>query len=132
MAAYLRRTVADFLREEPLGVMGILQQAYASDGFVSQYTRQTQAWDRLVPELQHALTELLQSRPEAGNWTILLEYPLYRLRRRIDAVVLAGSLIVVIECKIGADVFTAADRHQVEEYALDLRDFHAQSCAGST
>jgi hypothetical protein len=35
-------------------------------------------------------------------------------------------LIVVVECKVGTNV-SAADRRQVEEYALDLRDFHAQS-----
>ncbi|HLY19412.1 MAG TPA: DNA/RNA helicase domain-containing protein [Bryobacteraceae bacterium] len=127
MPAYLRRTVDEFISEEPNAVIGILQQAYACDGFVSQYTRQTQAWDQVIPELQRVFAQLLRSRPEAKDWTILLEYPLYRLRRRIDAVVLADGLIVVVECKVGADVFTTADRRQVEEYALDLRDFHAQS-----
>lgn len=127
MPAYLRRTVDEFISEEPSAVIGILQQAYASDGFVSQYTRQTEAWDHVVPELQRVFAQLLRSRPEAKDWTILLEYPLYRLRRRIDAIVLADRLIVVVECKVGAHVLTAADRCQVEEYALDLRDFHAQS-----
>jgi len=127
MPAYLRRTADEFISEQPNAVIGILQQAYASDGFVSQYTRQTQAWDQVVPELQRVFAQLLRSRPEAKDWTILLEYPLYRLRRRIDAVILAGSLIVVVECKVGADVFTTVDRRQVEEYALDLRDFHAES-----
>lgn len=107
------------------GIIGILQQAYASDGFVSQYIRQTQAWDQIVPELQRVFVQLLTSRPETKDWTLLLEYPLYRLRRRIDAVILA--LIVVVECKVGAYIFTAADRRQVEEYALGVRDFHAQS-----
>jgi hypothetical protein len=104
MPAYLRRTIDEFLREESIAVIGILQQAYASDGFVSQYTRQTRAWDQIVPELQRVFTELLKSRPEAKDWTVLLQYPLYRLRRRIDAVVLAHNLIVVIECKVGTDV----------------------------
>lgn len=128
MPAYLRRTLDEFLREDPIALIGILQQSYAADGFVSQYTRQTRAWDRIVPEFQRAFAAVLPSRPEAKDWTILLEYPLYRLRRRIDAVVLTDHLIVVIECKVGAEAFTPADRRQVEEYALDLRDFHAQSC----
>lgn len=127
MPAYLRRTVGEFIREEPHAVIGILQQAYASDGFVSQYTRQTRAWDQVIPELQRTFAQLLRSHPEAKEWTVLLEYPLYRLRRRIDAVILADGLIVVVECKVGADVFTATDRRQVEEYAFDLRDFHAES-----
>jgi hypothetical protein len=58
---------------------------------------------------------------------VLLEYPLYRLRRRIDVVILAGTTIVVVECKVGAEKFNSEDLRQVEEYALDLRDFHAAS-----
>ena len=34
----------------------------------------------------------------------------------------------MVECKVGAGAFTAEDRRQVEEYAPDLRDFHAESC----
>lgn len=34
----------------------------------------------------------------------------------------------MVECKVGAVAYTAEDRRQVEEYALDLRDFHAESC----
>jgi hypothetical protein len=56
-----------------------------------------------------------------------LEFPLYRLRRRIDAVVLCEGTIVVIEGKVGGRRFLAGDERQVEEYALDLRDFHEGS-----
>jgi hypothetical protein len=108
-------------------MVGSLQQAYAADGFASLYTRQTQAWARVIPKLQQMFVQLLLARPEAHEWAVLLEYPLYRLRRRIDLVILAGSLIVVVECKVGAEAFTAEDSTQVEEYALDLRDFHAES-----
>ena len=127
MPAYVRHTAAQFVRADAAAIMGSLQQAYASDGFASQYTRQTKAWARVVPKLQSILSPLLSVRPEAHEWTVLLEYPLYRLRRRIDIVILAGGLILVIECKVGADGFTVEDRRQVEEYALDLRDFHAES-----
>ena len=127
MPAYLRRRVHEFIHDNADAIVGALQQAYAADGFASQYTRQTKAWARVIPKLKHTFVQLLAVRPEVHEWTILLEYPLYRLRRRIDIVILAGSLVVVVECKVGADVFTAEDRRQVEEYALDLRDFHAES-----
>jgi hypothetical protein len=58
---------------------------------------------------------------------VLLEFPLYRLQRRIDVVLLATSIVVVVEAKIGERHFRAADARQVEEYGLDLRDFHEQS-----
>ncbi len=127
MAAYYRRRVKDLVCEPPVSIVGALQQAYAADGFASQYTRQIQAWAEIVPKLQGIFGRLIQIRPAACKWTVLFEYPLYRLRRRIDVVILAGNLIVVIECKSGAVATTSVDRRQVEEYALDLRDFHAQS-----
>jgi hypothetical protein len=127
MPAYARFTVGRFIHADIAAIVGSLQQAYAADGFATQYTRQTIAWARAVPELQHTFVEVLKVRPEADDWTILLEFPLYRMRRRIDVVILAGSLVIVVECKVGVDVFTSEDRRQVEEYALDLRDFHAGS-----
>ena len=61
------------------------------------------------------------------GWTVLLEYPLLRLGARIDAVVLTERAILVIELKSGAQGFTNDGRRQAEDYALDLRDFHAGS-----
>jgi hypothetical protein len=52
---------------------------------------------------------------------------LYRLRKRIDAVILAGTTIIVIEGKVGETSFRPDDERQVVDYALDLRDFHAGS-----
>ncbi len=127
MSAYVRRSVHQFISDDATTILGALQQAYASDGFASQYTRQTRAWTRVIPRLQEMFVQLLAVRPEARQWTVLLEYPLYRLRRRIDIVLLAGTVIVVVECKVGAEAFTAEDSRQVEEYALDLRDFHCES-----
>ena len=111
----------------PAEIAGTLQQAYAMDGFASQYTRQTKAWVLILPKLQESLKSLLEVRPESSTWSILLEYPLYRLRRRIDIVILARDLIVVVEYKVGAEDFASDDKRQVEEYALDLCDFHARS-----
>ncbi len=127
MPAYYRDTIRHFLASSPPHIIGVLQQGYAADGFASQYTRQTRAWSEVVPVLQSLLARLVSNREEANDWSILLEYPLYRLRRRIDLVILARGTIVVIECKVGADQFSAQDQRQVEEYALDLRDFHAES-----
>jgi hypothetical protein len=127
MPAYYRQTIGTFLTVSPAKVLGELQQGYAADGFTSQYTQQTLAWNEVIPVVQTQLQRLVADRPEAYDWAILLEYPLYRLRRRIDLVILAGDTIVVVECKVGADHFSAQDRRQVEEYALDLRDFHAAS-----
>ena len=56
---------------------------------------------------------------------VLLEYPILRLGRRIDALVLTDRAIFVLEFKR-----EQADRdalRQAEDYALDLYDFHEHS-----
>ena len=50
-----------------------------------------------------------------------------RLGRRPDAILLTERAILVLEFKAGARAFTQSDRRQVEDYAVDLHDFHAAS-----
>jgi hypothetical protein len=127
MPAYFRSTLDEFLATALETLLGTLQSGYESDGFVSQYTAQTKAWKTLIPLFRAELGRLVQDCPAAKGWGILLEYPLYRLRKRIDAILLTGRTIVVLETKVGVDRFQAQDDRQVEDYALDLRDFHAAS-----
>ena len=47
--------------------------------------------------------------------------------RRIDAVVLIGPVIFVLEFKIGEKEFTSNAIDQVWDYALDLKNFHESS-----
>jgi len=58
---------------------------------------------------------------------IYFEFSIPRMGRRIDAVVIIGSAIFVIEFKVGASTYEAADLDQVMDYALDLRNFHEGS-----
>jgi hypothetical protein len=127
MPAYFRSSIAEFLATSDDSIVTKLHTAYASDGYQSQYTTQTIAWALTLPALRRELSDLLQRASSTATWHILLEYPLYRLRRRIDAVVLTPDAVVVLELKTGAKSFEAADRRQAEEYAQDLRDFHAGS-----
>jgi hypothetical protein len=59
--------------------------------------------------------------------SILLEFTIPRMGRRIDAVLLIGSLIFVVEFKIGERNFNRSDIDQVWDYALDLKNFHEAS-----
>jgi hypothetical protein len=124
MPAYARFSLLDFVTADPHAIHGQLEKGHARDGYATQFSTQTIAWDIILPALQKELGKLL---PDAAQWAVLLEFPLYRLRRRIDAVILTGQIIVVLETKVGEASFRAEDVRQVEEYALDLRDFHAGS-----
>lgn len=127
MPAYFRSSINAFLSTKDDAVLSKLQSAYAADGYRTQYTSQTIAWEATLPALRRELSSLVSAHPAASTWCLLLEFPLYRLRRRIDAVVLTPETIAVIEFKTKASQFDSSDKRQVEEYAQDLRDFHAGS-----
>src|SRR6185503_19457309 len=58
----------------------------------------------------------------------LLEYPIPRRHKRLDAVLLAADVIFCLEFKTEDKVYSLQPQRQVEDYALDLRDFHEASC----
>jgi hypothetical protein len=85
------------------------------------HAAQLVAWREQVTLLQAVARGL------SGGWRVLLEYPLLRLGKRIDAVLLTDRAILVLEFKTADQ--TRLAREQVEDYALDLFDFHAESRA---
>jgi len=67
------------------------------------------------------------STPSAGRWWLGLEFEIPRRERRIDAVLVADGVLFLFEVKAGAVRFDRASCWQLEQYALDLRDFHEGS-----
>lgn len=81
---------------------------------------QRHAWQQQIDILQSVLAGF-----ERGS--ILFEFVLPRLGRRIDVVMVLDQLVFILEFKIGE---RRHDRHaldQVWDYALDLKNFHATS-----
>jgi len=122
--AYYQSGLEAFVRENPSTILWKLAQANAASRF--PLTPQAiEAWHAQLPILTAGISELLRARPESRDWSILLEYPIPIVGKRIDAVVLAHNLIIVIETKTGASQ-TSAER-QVDDYALNLACFHEYS-----
>ena len=71
--------------------------------------------------------EILQEVLARHTGSIYLEFTIPRMGRRIDAVVIIGSVIFVLEFKVGEQTFKAQDLDQVVDYALDLHNFHEGS-----
>lgn len=82
-------------------------------------TSQTEAWRAEIALLKQVLVGL------SGH--VLMEFDIPRMGRRIDAVVVIGSVVFVIEFKVGASTFDRIAIEQVWDYALDLKNFHAGS-----
>jgi hypothetical protein len=116
--------VAAFLRAAPQDVIGQLATAQLRH-FRTNAVQQWRAWEESIALLRGALSV----QPDAGAWWLLLEYPLLRLGRRADAILLLPRMILVLEFKTGARAYHDSDREQAEDYAIDLRDFHAASRA---
>lgn len=124
MPAYYESALGTFLCESPSTILWKLAEANATARF--PLTPQAiEAWNAQLPSLTAGMSELLRARPDAKNWGILLEYPIPIVGKRIDAVLLAHNLIVVIETKTGATPTSAA--RQVDDYALSLACFHEYS-----
>lgn len=122
MWAWWSGTAAELVEADPEQLVGALSQRLVHAHMVNHAT-QLLAWRRQIALLRDALIGL------PGTWRVLLEYPLLRLGRRIDAVLVGEACVLVLEFKVGATSFTTLDRRQVEDYALDLFDFHAESRA---
>jgi schlafen family protein len=74
-----------------------------------------------------AQAEILQGVLAHYRGALYLEFSIPRMGRRIDALVILGPVIFVLEFKIGEGTFHAHDVDQVVDYALDLHNFHEGS-----
>ncbi|MBX3731222.1 MAG: DUF2075 domain-containing protein [Verrucomicrobiae bacterium] len=127
MPAFYRATFAEFLADEPSRVLGVLASRSAQQGFTNLKQRQTRAWEKQIAALRATTAALAVSVPTSARWGVLLEYPIPRRQKRIDAVILAADVIFCLEFKTEEREHKADARQQAEDYALDLRDFHEES-----
>lgn len=113
--AWYGATIAEFLQSTPDSVFACL----ASNPEFSLLTTQKGAWLAQIDLLRCHLVGL--------DGALFLEFNIPRMGRRIDAILLVGSVVFVIEFKVGEMAFDRAAVDQVWDYALDLKNFHAAS-----
>jgi hypothetical protein len=113
--AWYSDTIAQFLESTPNAIVGRLT---TNCGFALLPT-QLDAWLAQVHFLQQSLHGLKGS--------LLMEFAIPRIGRRIDVVLLIGPIAFAIEFKVGESVFERSAIEQVWDYALDLKNFHEAS-----
>ncbi len=107
-------------------ILGMLQK-HSSKEFQQTLSTQTSSWEIELNLIKQTIGILHEKFLDTDNWAILFEYPMPRLRTRMDLVILARDIVIVIEFKIGALKYDAYAIRQVEDYALDLIDFHKET-----
>lgn len=110
-------SLATFLYEDEASILGELA---TNNSFALDLT-QRDAWLRQIAILKTSLRAI--SIP--GH--IYFEYSIPRLGRRADVVLILGSVVFVIEFKVGESGYPASAFDQVWDYALDLKNFHETS-----
>lgn len=121
MRAWFACSGAELLARNPADTVGRLASAQQGRGF-SGSAEQEGAWQHQIATLSAALAQ-----HDSARWTVALEFDLMRLEKRIDAVLLTDRAILCLEFKLNDR--SPAARREAEDYALDLRDFHAGSRA---
>ncbi|CAH0310260.1 DNA/RNA helicase domain-containing protein [Roseomonas sp. CECT 9278] len=119
MRAWFHCTGAELLARDPDEVVGVLAAEQQRRGY-SGAADQDGAWRDQLAALRRAVGSV-----GGEDWTIVLEFELTRLERRIDAVILTDRAIVCCEFKAGE--LTPSRLREVDEYAMRLRDFHEGS-----
>ncbi|MBS0632223.1 MAG: DUF2075 domain-containing protein, partial [Verrucomicrobia bacterium] len=113
--AWYSATIAEFNSSDPDAIFGILAKHPDFD----LVTSQKGAWLEQISFLQKNLHDL--------TGTLYLEFNIPRMGSRVDAVLLIGPVVFVVEFKVGESAFGRADVDQVWDYALDLKNFHEAS-----
>tara|TARA_R110002096_G_scaffold308062_8_gene502736 strand:+ start:875 stop:2851 length:1977 start_codon:yes stop_codon:yes gene_type:complete len=113
--AYYASSIGNFIRKSQNEILGEM----TSNGNFSLELTQRNAWEEEITILKSELANL------EGH--IFLEYDVPRIGSRIDAVVATSGLLFIIEFKVGETKFSRADLNQAWDYALDLKNFHAES-----
>src|SRR5262245_24573027 len=96
MPAFYRATLAGFLADSPKEILGTLLHSYQHNELQK---RQTRAWEIEIEVMKSVCADLIRVRPVAAKWSILLEYPIPRRHKRLDAVFLAADVIFCLEFK---------------------------------
>jgi hypothetical protein len=107
--------ISEFLSSSSDEILGKLA---ANNPFTLEINQRS-AWLEEISVLKTALAH--------NEGFISFEYSIPRMGKRIDVVLIIGSVIFVLEFKVDEKEFTSAATDQVWDYALDLKNFHETS-----
>jgi hypothetical protein len=114
--AYYNAPISHFLMDDAERILGVLTVEHHH----ALEEQQRWAWLQQISILKEALSS-------RSNGRIFLEFYIPRMGKRADVVLVLENIVLVIEFKAGANEHTSSALDQVEDYALDLKNFHEGS-----
>lgn len=113
--AYYSKSIEEFRKDDD----NIIFAALCKDKMFPANSQTKKSWEQEIKILKSSI-------PEKMSGQILLEYNIPRMGHRVDAVLLAQGVIVLVEFKIVENEISPSDaKRQVLDYGLDLADFHS-------
>ena len=82
--------------------------------------KQRNAWVEQIKILKELISRF-------SDGYICFEFTIPRMGLRADVILIVEGIIFILEFKVGESDFLTHDRRQVEDYALDLKNFHKGS-----
>ncbi len=116
MRAFYSAHKSKFISDTNEQILGELAQA----NHFSLDINQKNAWIEEIDILKDEMKDI-------EDFTIFIEFTIPRMGKRADAIIVISNLIFVIEFKVGSNSFDNYAIEQVEDYALDLKNFHEGS-----
>jgi len=114
--AYYNNSIAEFLKEDELSIIGQLIVSHSNRVLVDL---QKNAWLSQIRILKNQLTDL--------KGQVYFEFAIPRMGKKVDNIVLVADCVFVIEFKVGGGVYEQCAVDQVIDYTLDLKNFHQGS-----
>lgn len=112
---YYKESIENFLVKSVEEIIGTITLSNAFD----TSTDQNKSWKEQISILKSALASI--------QGTILFEFSVPRMGKRIDVVLIIKNVVFIIEFKVGESKFLSNNVDQVWDYALDLKNFHKPS-----
>lgn len=112
---YYSDSIRSFLQKSQDAIFGEI----ASNNEFTLDDQQKHSWIAQIKLLKKELKNIQGS--------ILFEYTIPRMGRRVDCIVISSGCIFVIEFKVGSEKYFSSAIDQVTDYALDLKNFHEGS-----
>ena len=124
--AAFQKSVFDFCKTNTDETVGILAKGLSDSGFDTS-ALQRESWESQINQLKEAFNATVEFNPNFARASVILEFTIPVLRKRIDTVILFDDKIIVIEYKGGSTTSGQTALSQAQDYALDLLDFHEPS-----